>query len=214
MITRLPSIVGFFTQDITSSGFQLIQTALDLKLEYSGRSIGSKPLLPFKRDCMWDYPSVCDPDSILWITEHIPILLQWAKDPNPEEEELQMPNYVYPDEDLLPILFDGYFNEINPFMPLLHRPTFENSVAVGLHYADPMFGAVVLLVCAHGARFCEDPRVLSDGTDSPRSAGWRWYEQVSVFRQTLIRRTTLHELQMFAVRHLVSLPFNVPQSLI
>lgn len=48
-------------------------------------------------------------------------------------------------------------------MPLLHRPTFERAIKEGLHLQDPKFGANVLLVCANGARFCDDPRVLSEG---------------------------------------------------
>ena len=85
-------------------------------------------------------------------------------------------------------------------MPLLHRPTFEKSVGEGLHFKDSMFGATLLLVCAHGSRYSEDPRVLAEGSDSPRSAGWKWFEQVNVFRRTLYQRTTLYELQMHAVK--------------
>lgn len=107
--------------------------------------------------------------------------------------------FVYPDADLMPSLIDAYFEQMNYFLPLLHRPTFEKLVAEGLHYSDSMFGSVLLLVCAHGARFSEDPRVLSKGADSPRSAGWKWFEQVNAFRRTLIKRTVLYELQMIAV---------------
>ena len=77
--------------------------------------------------------------------------------------------------------------------------SFEKSVAEGLHFSDSMFGATLLLVCAHGSRYSEDPRVLAEGSDSPRSAGWKWFEQVNVFRRTLYQRTTLYELQMHAV---------------
>ena len=108
--------------------------------------------------------------------------------------------YIYPDADLIPSLIDAYFLHFNIFMPLLHRPTFEKSVAEGLHFKDSMFGAILLLVCAHGSRYSEDPRVLAEGSDSPRSAGWKWFEQVNVFRRTLYQRTTLYELQMHAVR--------------
>lgn len=72
-------------------------------------------------------------------------------------------------------------------------------MAEGLHREDPMFGGVLLLVCAHGARFSDDPRVLAEGTDSPRSSGWRWFEQVHVLRKNLYRRTSLYELQLQAV---------------
>lgn len=84
-------------------------------------------------------------------------------------------------------------------MPLLHRPTFEKSVSEGLHRTNAMFGATLLLVCAHGARYSDDPRVLA--AESPRSAGWRWFEQVNILRKSLYHRTSLYELQM----HVVSL---------
>ena len=115
------------------------------------------------------------------------------------------PGYIYPDADLIPHLIDAYFLHLNIFMPLLHRPTFEKSVAEGLHFSDSMFGATLLLVCALGSRYSEDPRVLAEGSDSPRSAGWKWFEQVSVFRTSLYKRTTLYELQMHAVRLFVTL---------
>ena len=99
----------------------------------------------------------------------------------------------------MPSLIDAYFQHFNIFMPLLHRPTFEKSLAEGLHFKDSMFGATLLLVCAHGSRYSEDPRVLAEGSDNPRSAGWKWFEQVNIFRRTLYQRTTLYELQMHAV---------------
>jgi hypothetical protein len=82
-------------------------------------------------------------------------------------------------------------------MPLLHRPTFEKSVSEGLHHTNAMFGATLLLVCAHGARYSDEPRVLA--AESPRSAGWRWFEQVNILRKSLYHRTNLYELQMHAV---------------
>lgn len=128
--------------------------------------------------------------------------LQWATR-NPEIEEKDCA-YVFPDPDLMPSLIDAYFLQFNSFLPLLHRPTFEKSVAEGLHFSDSKFGATLLLVCAHGSRYSDDPRVLADGSDNPRSAGWRWFEQVNVFRTTLYKRTSLYELQMHAVRLLFS----------
>lgn len=124
---------------------------------------------------------------------------QWATR-NPELEEKHY-SYIYPDADLMASLIDDYFLYFNIFMPLLHRPTFEKSVAEGLHFSDPMFGATLLLVCAHGSRYSDDPRILADGSDNPRSSGWKWFEQVNIFRTTFHKRPTLYELQMHAVRH-------------
>ena len=59
-------------------------------------------------------------------------------------------------------------------MPLLHRPTFEKGLAEGLHYKDEGFGSTVLLVSALGSRFCDDPRVILEDSNSQHSAGWEW----------------------------------------
>ncbi|KAF9022054.1 hypothetical protein BDZ89DRAFT_1137589 [Hymenopellis radicata] len=46
-----------------------------------------------------------------------------------------------PDPDLLASLVDLYFLRENSFLPLLHRPTFERSLAESRHLYDDMFGA-------------------------------------------------------------------------
>lgn len=53
-----------------------------------------------------------------------------------------------------------YFTRFNILLPLLHRPTFEAQLAQKLHWRDPSFAAVVLLVCANGSRFSNDTRVM------------------------------------------------------
>lgn len=118
---------------------------------------------------------------------------------NPELGE-EHSAYIYPDVDLIPSLIDAYFQQFNLFFPLLHRPTFEKSVAEGLHLTDSMFGATLLLVCAHGSRYSDDPRVLADGSDNLRSAGCKWFEQVNAYRTSLYKRTSLYELQVHVVR--------------
>ncbi|KAF8894329.1 fungal-specific transcription factor domain-containing protein [Gymnopilus junonius] len=167
-----------------SSGYQLIQTALDMKEVYTGeqrrKKVAGKSMFPFKRIEFWESPP--------WMASH------------PErEEEIPPPNFTFPEDDLIHSLIDLYFTHLNVFLPLLHRPTFEKEVAEDLHHSDPMFGAVLLLVCAHGSRFSDDPRVLAEGSDSLRSAGWKWFEQVTIMRKSLIKRTTLYELQMFSL---------------
>jgi hypothetical protein len=177
----------------------LVQTALDLKQEYTGDPITI--IQDRKRTEFWQIPKVLffSPFKIgvnlirhsQWATRNPALEYHWA--------------YLYPDDDLMPSLIDAYFQHFNIFLPILHRPTFEKSVAEGLHFSDSMFGATVLLVCAHGSRFSEDPRVLAKGSDNHRSAGWKWFEQVNVFRNTLYKRTTLYELQMHAVNAFVTL---------
>ncbi|KAF5380450.1 hypothetical protein D9615_004591 [Tricholomella constricta] len=61
--------------------------------------------------------------------------------------------------DLLMALVDVYFDHVNVHMPLLHRHSFEKSLAENFHFLDPSFGATVLLVCAVASRHVIDPRV-------------------------------------------------------
>lgn len=113
--------------------------------------------------------------------------------------------YQFPPSDLIPGLVDLYFQNVNLYLPLLHRPTFERSLAEGLALADKDFAATVMLVCASGARFSKDPRVLLDTEEEKEaSAGWKWFVQVVEDAEMLpvLRNITLHELQKFAVRKL------------
>ncbi|KAF5338524.1 hypothetical protein D9611_013298 [Ephemerocybe angulata] len=180
-LTLKPHSHRFFGK---SSQYDLLQTALDLREEFTGEGLAYvKPSLPMQRPEFWDVPK--------WMTY------------NPEIDEEER-NYVFPDDDLYPSLIDAYFSRINPFHPLLHQPTFEAQVASGLHRRDSMFAKVFLLVCAHGARFSDDPRVLAEGTTSARSSGWKWFEQVNIMRRNLFNRTVLHELQMHARSFLIA----------
>ncbi|KAL6301104.1 fungal-specific transcription factor domain-containing protein, partial [Sparassis latifolia] len=125
----------------------------------------------------------------------------WSVDPweLPVGEENEC-NYTFPDHDLLISLVDLYFEHVNVFTPVLHRPTFERSFAEGLHLKDRQFGAVVLLVCAVASRFSPDPRVLYNGTNSRYSAGYKWFQEVQIVdRHSLSAALTLYELQMYCL---------------
>ena len=113
----------------------------------------------------------------------------------------QTTRYTFPPPDLLDSLIDHYFSSVNMPLPLLHRPIFEWSVAMQLHHRDDDFGAIVLLVCALGARYSIDDRVKMDGVDDWHSSGWRWYNQVEAHRRSFHvgRLTTLYDLQFFCV---------------
>lgn len=90
-----------------------------------------------------------------------------------------------PDPDLLPVLINLYFEEVNCFFPVLHRPTFDRKVADNLHLVDHRFAATLLMVCSLGARHSNDPRVVLDGETTRQSAGWKWHTQV---RDTILER--------------------------
>ena len=70
-------------------------------------------------------------------------------------------------------LIDLYFRHVQPFFPLLHRPTFEQGIEASQYFTDHDFGVVVLLVCALGAQYSDDPRTLSEEYDmDTHSRGW------------------------------------------
>lgn len=97
-------------------------------------------------------------------------------------------------------LVDLYFNHMNILMPLLHRPTFYSCMFGALHFEDEGFATLLLLVCANGARFSQDSRVLSEGTTSWHSAGWKWFVQVQSTRQGVnLRAPRLYDIQIPSV---------------
>ncbi|KAJ7629572.1 fungal-specific transcription factor domain-containing protein [Mycena rosella] len=71
--------------------------------------------------------------------------------------------YTFPEPALAAHLIELYFAHVNVYLALLHRPTFERAVEAGLHLRDDGFAATLLLVCAVGSRWSDDPRVFSHG---------------------------------------------------
>ncbi|KAJ6487914.1 fungal-specific transcription factor domain-containing protein [Mycena sanguinolenta] len=106
--------------------------------------------------------------------------------------------YVFPDSDLLSALVDLYFVHRNLYFPVLHRPTFERSIADGLHTRDTTFGAVVLLVCAIGSRFSDDARLSPPGAE-PLRQGWQFFDQLPLRLDHLFETPTLYDLQYYCL---------------
>jgi hypothetical protein len=109
------------------------------------------------------------------------------------------PNYVFPEDDLLTTLISLYFENVNRFLPLLHRPTFEASVGQHFHLTHSGFAKTVLLVCAVGARYSIDPRVSIPDTPPAETAGWKWYDQVKLSGHLVRTHPTLYDLQSYCV---------------
>ncbi|CUA77621.1 hypothetical protein RSOLAG22IIIB_02638 [Rhizoctonia solani] len=111
----------------------------------------------------------------------------------------------FPPDDLLASLVDLYFTRFNVILPLLHRPTFEAQVAQKLHWRDPSFAAVVLLVCANGSRFSDDTRVMpyyaEDVPPEMREfdAGILFYRQVDVCSMGVFPVDVLFEHQIMTL---------------
>ena len=99
----------------------------------------------------------------------------------------------------------------NNYTPVLHRPEFDRMLAAGRHLNDEDFASIVLLVCAIGARWSTDRRVLLDeearvddddeGEDHEEwhSAGWKWFKQVRTGRRALFSPPTLMDIQVVCV---------------
>ncbi|KAJ3502842.1 hypothetical protein NLJ89_g8706 [Agrocybe chaxingu] len=137
----------------TSSNEVLARSAMQLKSQYAGAT-GLK-ILPHRREEFWTVQS-------------------WEIKPHAATSA----DFAFPAASLGMSLVNLYFDNVNLYLPLLHRPSFERSVREGLHYTNCHFAAVYMLVCAIGARFSNDPRVFVDGSDHLHSAGWKWFEQV------------------------------------
>ncbi|KAJ7303788.1 hypothetical protein DFH08DRAFT_903519 [Mycena albidolilacea] len=104
---------------------------------------------------------------------------------------------VYPSADLITCLLDLYFTNVHPTLPILHRPSFERSVAEGLHLVDMEFGS-----------YSDDPRVFVDG-DASLSSGWKFAKQVRIRRYWF--EPTIHEVQMYGLMTLFVIGTSVPQ---
>lgn len=106
--------------------------------------------------------------------------------------------YEFPPDDLLYSLIESYFEHLNPYWPVLHRPTFNEWLNYGFHLHHLGFATVVMLVCANGAQFCQDPRVCFEpGRRS--SAGWGWFKQVDLSHNSLFAVPSLFGIQSYCV---------------
>jgi hypothetical protein len=137
-----------------------------------------------------------------------------ADPPQAEKQSKSSPErpYVFPEADLLSAFVVLYFANTNLYYPLLHRPTFERSIAEGLHERDSSFGAVVLLVCAIASRFSDDPRASIPGED-PLRCGWQYFDQLPHVIDHLFKRPSVYHLQYYCVSS-ASLRSNTPLKLL
>ncbi|KAF8315626.1 hypothetical protein DL93DRAFT_2057071 [Clavulina sp. PMI_390] len=106
--------------------------------------------------------------------------------------------FTFPPEDLASMLFDMFFLHFTPFLPVLHRPTFEAQYRSGLHFKNTSFAKSVLLVCAIGSRYCEDPRVFIEAI-GPQSAGWEYFTQVRDLGPPAYASPTLHDIHCYVM---------------
>ncbi|KAK0496568.1 fungal-specific transcription factor domain-containing protein, partial [Armillaria luteobubalina] len=122
----------------------------------------------------------------------------------------EVPRYVYPDSDLIQSLISIYFETINPIFPILHRPTFEKNVDEGSHLRDDSFGAALLFVLAVASRYSNDLRVLADPC-SKLSSGWRFFEQVNIFKKVVYAPPCLYDLQVTVLGGIYTIGTSIPE---
>ncbi|KAK7034652.1 Gypsy retrotransposon integrase-like protein 1 [Paramarasmius palmivorus] len=169
-----------------ASRIMLVQMAMEYKRDLSEKQ-AEEALSRNKRKQMWT-------------------LQPWQQTPEPYRDPL-----YFPDSDFMNALVELYFNQVNTFFPLLHRPSFVYSISQGLHYHDYYFGAVVLAVCALGARYSNDHRALYPGSDSEHSIGWQWIRQIQVISSNFKDPTSLYEVQVYCLVMLFTNTTTMPE---
>ncbi|KIY67880.1 hypothetical protein CYLTODRAFT_279122 [Cylindrobasidium torrendii FP15055 ss-10] len=124
----------------------------------------------------------------------------WSKSSELDDPQPLRIDYTFPEPDLMHSLVELYFDNLNPYIPIFHRPTFERLLHEGTMQTDRNFAATLLCVCAVGARFSKDPRVcLQDVDNSESSAGWVWFRQVYREGQRPTKSVSVYELQKHAL---------------
>ncbi|KAJ7043931.1 fungal-specific transcription factor domain-containing protein [Mycena alexandri] len=176
------SITNFTNKHYGSAGsYALAHDAMAMKEKYMGRPMVSHA----RRRLYWD-------------------VLPWEKDALTKSRA----RYVYPDGDLITSLLELYFAIVHPTLPVLHRPSFERSVAEGLHLTNMEFGGLLLSVLAVASRYSHDPRVFVKG-DRSLSSGWKFANQIEIVRRFF--EPTLYEVQMYCLMLMFSLGVSTPQ---
>lgn len=91
-----------------------------------------------------------------------------------------MPLIQWPDDALMRKLIATYFATTDLMLPIIHRGSFEENVNRSLHQTDAAFAKLLLLVCAAGSRYVDDPEVYvrdDEGELDVSSAGWKYFIQ-------------------------------------
>ncbi|PPR05818.1 hypothetical protein CVT26_010098 [Gymnopilus dilepis] len=122
------------------------------------------------------------------------------------------PALIYPEDDLLRSLVDLYFERINSVLPVLHKPSFMKSLNAGQHIWDASYGATVLLVCAIGARYSQDPRATVANDTSGLSAGWQYFCQVPLHRKSMFYKSTIYDLQYYCLATTYLVGTSIPHA--
>ncbi|KAJ7707151.1 fungal-specific transcription factor domain-containing protein [Mycena metata] len=164
----------------SAGSFALVNNVMAMKEKYIGRPMTAHA----RRDFYWN-------------------ILPWEKEIHDKRAR-----YTYPEGDLIASLLELYFDNVHPTLPILHRPSFERSVAEGLHWSNMEFGGLLLSVLATASRYSNDPRVFVKG-DRSLSSGWKFAKQLEIARKLF--EPTLYEIQMYSLMSIYSLGLSTPQ---
>ncbi|KIK51276.1 hypothetical protein GYMLUDRAFT_78264 [Collybiopsis luxurians FD-317 M1] len=204
-----------------SSSLMLLKTAIDIKNEYTGESPEDSALLD-----SFDFTPRSAPAGNRDTS---------ARDRNCKRPEFwtihpwqiipvdDPPPLIFPENDLLQSLISLYFSNINVYYPILHKPTFVRSISENLHLEDRRFGALVLAVCAVGARFSDDARVYEDGllgskeenrgnAKVEQSVGWKWIRQIQLVKKSFTEPPSIYEIQLYGVYVLFMQATTTPEA--
>ncbi|KAJ7645200.1 fungal-specific transcription factor domain-containing protein [Mycena polygramma] len=142
-------------------------------------------------------------------------LKPWALKPESEESSPKwednatcLPPRTFPSDFLIESLVSLYFSNVDPFIPLLHRPTFEDGIAQRLHINNSGFGETLLLVCALGSLYLP-PLSYQDRV----KMAWKCYEEVDLCARSLCQQPSLYDLQAYCVRFLSPGAFYIDRCL-
>ncbi|KAJ4464931.1 fungal-specific transcription factor domain-containing protein [Lentinula aciculospora] len=162
----------------SSSTFQFVRNALHMKGELSGG--GAQPSIKvskLKRPELWTVPKW----QFYYTVKH--------------------PPYTFPEDDLMHNLIDLYFTNVEPYFPMLHRPTLERSILNGLHLTDRRLGAILLMICSLASQHSDDPRTLLEGIESEYSRGWKYFRQIRLIHQ-FEEPPSIYEFQLYPLASL------------
>ncbi|KAJ6534118.1 fungal-specific transcription factor domain-containing protein [Mycena capillaripes] len=124
----------------------------------------------------------------------------------PWETTVPPHNLSFPSDHLIGTLVSLYFSNVNVFLPLLHRPIFEERVKQRIHTHDLGFGTLVLLVCALGSLHLTNPPV---SIGEREQLAWQWYDQVELCGHFLRQQPTLYDIQAYCLAvHFISCTSN------
>ncbi|KAH9917920.1 fungal-specific transcription factor domain-containing protein [Epithele typhae] len=163
-----------------SSNLMFLQTVMELKDKVTGMRLEDTPSDGDKQ--MRDQLSFSESGATSFQT----MPNNWSQ--RKEVSKDNPPHSDFPPRDLINQLADAYWDNLEMYTPLLHRPTFDGYLDEGKHLTDRGFGSVVLL------------------------SGWHWFERVDQARWSVLDRPKLEDLQVCVLTASYLVGTHSPQS--